>query len=510
MPSTLPVEPVSLSPEVTKPASFAQKWLPLALFSILWIDLIRLLSGPWDAREQYAYGWFVPFFAAALLFRRWQDRPAGPQDHRTTGPQDRSPWSVVRSPSSVVRSPWSVVRSPWSVVRGPLLPWSLGLLVLFSALLLLPFRVIYEISRDWPLISWLYTLDVVALTLFAFYLAGGRRWVKHFAFPVCFILIAVVWPYRIEKGLTQGLMQIVTAITVESLGWLNVPALQRGNIIELGVGTVGVDEACSGIRSFQSSLMAALLMGELYRLRIGWRALLVVAGIGLGFCFNVARTLLLSLQVNSHGVEILDKWHDPAGITITIACFFGLWAIAVLITRKTTAHFPSQISNLKSQISHFPSPNSYLLAVGCWTICALLATEAWYRYHERQASGDFHWTVQFPTDNPTYTPIELSERALKMLHHDAGGSSSWQTDGQVNWTAHFFRWNPTSVRQIISARIHRPEVCLPGSGMPLIENAGTKWLEVHGLRLPFRAYVYGAGSTPLYVFFCQWEDGSEK
>ena len=42
---------------------------------MLWLDLIRLLSTQWEAREQYAYGWFVPFFAAALLWRRWLDRP---------------------------------------------------------------------------------------------------------------------------------------------------------------------------------------------------------------------------------------------------------------------------------------------------------------------------------------------------------------------------------------------------------------------------------------------------
>ena len=28
--------------------------LPLALFSVLWLDLVRLLSGNWEAREQYA------------------------------------------------------------------------------------------------------------------------------------------------------------------------------------------------------------------------------------------------------------------------------------------------------------------------------------------------------------------------------------------------------------------------------------------------------------------------
>ena len=315
-------------------------WLPIAVFGVLWIDLIRLLSTQWETREQYAYGWFVPLFAAALLWRRWLDRPrAGLQDHRTTGQQ-------VRGPLSVVSGQWS--RSP--VVRS---------LVVSGLVVLLPLRVIYEINTDWPLISWVYTLIVVALTLYAFHLAGPpssvlcppssgpvvRRpwsvvspWVRHFAFPVCFILVAVVWPYRIEKGLTQDLMQVVASLTVELLGWLDIPALQRGNLIELGTGTVGIDEACSGIRSFQSCLMAALLMGELYRLRLRPRLALVAIGITLGFCFNVMRTLLLSYQANQQGLGAIEKWHDPAGLTITVACFFCLWALAVLITKWTRQH----------------------------------------------------------------------------------------------------------------------------------------------------------------------------
>jgi hypothetical protein len=107
------------------------------------------------------------------------------------------------------------------------------------------------------LISWIYTGIVVCITLRALHLAGGRSWVKHFAFPVALILVAVVWPYRIEKGLTQGLMRVVARLTVELLGWIDIPALERGNLIDLGSGTVGIDEACSGIRSFQSTLMAA-------------------------------------------------------------------------------------------------------------------------------------------------------------------------------------------------------------------------------------------------------------
>src|ERR1017187_1173661 len=65
--------------------------LPLLLFGVLWADLVRQLSYEWAAREQYAYGWFVPFFAAALLWRRWADRPSPLRLGRGQGKGEESP-----------------------------------------------------------------------------------------------------------------------------------------------------------------------------------------------------------------------------------------------------------------------------------------------------------------------------------------------------------------------------------------------------------------------------------
>src|SRR5205823_351135 len=150
------------------------------------------------------------------------------------------------------------------------------------------------------------------------------------------ILVAVAWPYRIEHALTQGLMRVVANLTVEVLGWFNIPAFQRGNLIEVSTGVVGIDEACSGIRSFQSTLMAALFLGELYVLRIPRRVLLLVGGIGLAFCFNVLRTLILTWHASSAGIASINKWHDPAGMSIFLISFACLWAIALWLRRRTT------------------------------------------------------------------------------------------------------------------------------------------------------------------------------
>lgn len=537
-------------------ASLIKRYLPLALFAVLWLDMFRLLSTQWETREQYAYGWFVPILALGLFWKRWQTRPLAAPKPGESGPATPKPGEggSVRNSEFEVQS--SELSSQHSVAQpAPSTP-RLFLVSIFC-FLLLPLRVIYEINTDWPLIAWLYALIVVALTLYAFRLADPfsglhvprsaprvsrftsyvssffSPWVKHFAFPVCFILVAVVWPYRIEKGLTQDLMQVVANITVEILGWLNIPALQRGNLIDLGTGTVGIDEACSGIRSFQSSLMAGLLMGELYRLRLGWRAGLVASGLFLGFCFNVVRTTILSYQANANGMSAIDKWHDPAGFTIAIACFGCLWLIALLIKKAETRKQKTDITPDAPPSTLHASPSSllqplafslytsraplhtphsalrtYLAAVGLWALLCIGVTELWYRAHTPKDSGVFHWSVALPANKPSFQRIELAPRTIKLLKYDQAATGKWRAEDGSEWSAHFFRWQPRSIESVINSRVHRPEVCLPASGLRQVSKSELIQIEAGQLTLPFRKYTYESDGRNLYVFFCQWEDGT--
>jgi hypothetical protein len=192
--------------------------------AVLWLWLFFHLHVEWSLNSQYNYGWSVPFLGLLLFYFRWQRRPA-PEPGKG--------------------------RPAAHVAMGCLL------------LLLLPIRVIEEANPDWRLLSWILALSVVAFSLLALYRAGGRAWLAHFAFPVCFPLAAVPWPVQFENATVQTMMRGVASIAVEITGWLGVGAYQIGNVIQLRNGFVGVDEACSGVKTFQAGLMVALVLGEM-------------------------------------------------------------------------------------------------------------------------------------------------------------------------------------------------------------------------------------------------------
>jgi exosortase len=446
-------------------------WLPVGVFGVLWADLIRELSKQWGAREQYAYGWFVPLLALALFWRRWVARPAA-------APQAIPGWTRV--------------------------------FVGAVALSLLPIRVVHEINADWPLCDWLLALVVVVLSLYGFFLAGGWPWVRHFWFPVSFILVAVIWPYRIEHDLTQGLMRVVAGLTVELLGWFDVPAFQHGNLIEINTGMVSIDEACSGIRSLQSTLMAALFLGELYMLKAPRRALLIAGGVAVAFCFNVLRTFILTWHAASSGLAALEKWHDPAGMTIFLACFGCLWVMAAKL-RTAKEH---RISDPGSQTAmlHAPGfiPRGYLFSVGCWALCVAGLNEVWYQAHESKKAGEFHWSVNFPTNAPAYKEIDLTPLVRGKTGSDFGRAGEWTDETGRQWRAYFFRWNSASIESVLRARVHRPDQCLPAAGLLQTVDGGLGYFQAGNLQLPFRQYTYESGAVVLQVFFCQWEDGDEE
>ena len=112
--------------------------------------------------------------------------------------------------------------------------------------------------------------------------------------------------------------------TVEALNLYHIPVLQHGDLIEVKTGLLGIDEACSGIRSLQATLMASIFLSELYRGSWPRCVLLVLSGVIIAFLCNVRRTFLLCWVAAKEGTGSISSWRDPAGFTILSISFLVL------------------------------------------------------------------------------------------------------------------------------------------------------------------------------------------
>ena len=479
----------------------------------LWFVLINDLRVEWTVNPQYSYGWAVPFLCAFLLWQRIQ---------KTESRQQK-------------------VETDFSF-RLPKFQLSAFQLFSFCALAFFyaPTRLMEEANPGWRLVSWALALEVVGLTLcfvgmaqsargeasdhvdgsrlpapssLPLALGTSRLAPRAFVFPICFFLVAVPWPTGMETSLIQGLTRADTGITTELLGWIGIPAIPHGNVIEVATGMVGIDEACSGIRSFQATLMIALFLGEFYSLSAWRRALCVFAGFALSVLFNLARMSLLVWVAARKGISAIASWHDPAGVTILVACFFSLWGMGVwLKSRKLKPEIPKAGSEKGTNEGGETSGRNFSVsafqflafALCAWILLTEFSVEAWYRLHESRVPAAAQWTVAWPANNPAFKELPIAGATRQILRYDEGRCASWQEEN-LTWQAVFLRWKPGRTA-VHLAQNHTPEVCMTAAGYKLDAISPQEWFEVNGLRMPFLAYQVMNAPRPYFVFYCLWDD----
>ena len=444
--------------------------LSAVVLGFLWFVLVNDLRVEWTLNPQYNYGWAVPFLCLYLA------------------------WRKIQNPESRIQNPKS----------APVAAAGFFLLAFLYA----PTRLVEEANPGWRLVSWALAVETVGLTLLAVYFALGGRWLKSLAFPVCYFLVAVPWPTMIEQPLIQHLTRADASTTVELLGWLGVPALQHGNVIEVATGEVGIDDACSGIRSFQATLMISLFLGEFYRLNFARRLVLVFGGFAMSFLFNLARMSVLVWVAADQGVGAIAKWHDPTGVTILVACFFCLWWLGIFLKseKAESGKRKSHVRNRKPgfDISKLSVFRISIFALFVWIAAVEISVEAWYRSHEAKLPPAQQWGIAWPTNNPAFEEMPLPAAARQILRYDEGRSAAWREDGTA-WQMIFLRWNPGRTALHL-AQNHTPEVCLTAAGHRLDVISEQEWIDADGLRLPFAVYQVTDATRPFFVFYCLWDD----
>ena len=435
----------------------------LASFAVVifWLLFFNQIRGEWEINPQYSYGYVVPLLGAVLFWRRWPDRP--------------SP-----NPS----------RSWWGVAIA------VGLL-----LTVFPVRVLFEANPEWRLLYWICGLQALGLSLCVLHWTGGNRWMQYFAPPLAFMLVALPWPMELERAAIQGLMQLVAGLTVGIVSLLGIPALQHGNLIEVGAGLVGIDEACSGVRSLQSSLMLSLFLGEMNRWT--WQRRLVLLGASMLFVLfaNLVRTTFLVWAAASRGIHQMEAWHDTAGMLVMLIVLPCLIGLSYLMKPKGLVEQPASLERTGLK----PIPRWVGFVVLLWLFAAELGTEIWYRVHEKKLVENVNWSVVWPEQAGHFRKMDLPENSKTVLRCSRSEAASWQDADGNDLSAFVLRWDPGRNSAQL-AKGHRPDICFPATGAKLVNDFGQVIIPASGFDLPFHYQSFLSGDKLLHVFYCLWSD----
>lgn len=454
---------VDASPAPPSPLARTFPWLVLLG---TWGTAARVFGGEWSAAPQYHYGWAVPALCAWLFWQRWADRPAA-QPARA------------------------------SVAAG-----------LVFALLFLPLRLVLEAFPDWRPALWLLAVLLTGVSLWWLHTAGGARWAGHFAFPVLFVLTGVPWPTAAEGALIHGLMRWNASLATEVVTALGLPAIQRGAVIDLGTTLVGVDEACSGIRSLQASLMLALLSGEIFRVARGRRIALVVIGVALALATNFARTLWLIWTAARSSTAMTAEQHDSAGVASMLVCVVGVALLGYRWRQRS-----SLAAETPSSRNAFRPPLAASLGIIIVLGIGEIGTELWFRLHENRRSHVqsanaplCDLTVHWPTTRADFRQLAIRPAVKTVLNTDSESAATWREPEGATVVVHLLRWEPRPVREAMLAKYHTPDVCLPAAGCLLRDRLPTVSIEAPGGTLPFQGFLFEEEGRPLHVYYLLAED----
>ena len=439
----------------------------LAFFAALaavWGWLFFILTGEWEANEQYSHGWFIPFLAGWIFWQRWTTRPAA---------EPARGLMLVAS---------------WLILFALVVPAALGILIAGA-------------YPDWRVVLWGLGVAAFAASVALTAIAGGWPWVPHLSFAYVFALVAIPWPTGPERWLTQELSLLAAQIAAWILPLLGIAAMCHGTTIDVGSEVLGVDDACSGIRSFQSSIMAALFLGELYALRWGYRISLVALGLFAAYGFNIVRMLVLSIAVANGGVDALDRLHDPAGFAILIATIGVLWLLCWAMQKIPGSQQPLATAKLQSGIGHIAKTPAFACVAAIVAMAVLAGgSEAWYWWKNKNAVRAPAWTVASADSARGEADEELGERVEEMLRYDRGFQRSWRDDGRRQWHLIFTEWEPKRM-SLHYAQPHLPEQCQRMIGREIVSKSELRKTEANGVTIAYNLYKIRAGADEFYLMY---------
>lgn len=445
----------------------------------LMVLLYTLLLWPeWGANPDLSHGFFAPVVFVLLL---WESRRAGPQRWWRAG-AGRTALVIAVLVGTVALFGISGLLAAsvgWShaVVKFVLAGTLAGFLL--ASLLVLSGEEVRVIPLNW--------ISVTAILLW--------------------VLVAPLPPGTYTR-LTLSLQTWVTDGVLQSLHVLGVPARQRGNVIELALTSVGVEDACSGIRSLLSCVYAGCFFAAWQVRHLAGRLALIVAAPVLAIAMNFLRSLTLTLLAND-GVDISGFWHDATGFAILGLTAAALAAGAVLLSPKS--------ETVAAVVA--PGQPARRVNIAYWSgLGALAALLLFFWIHARPAPASDSPGPDLPTLLPEVaegwevrTTPDLY-RFSSVLKTDTLFERTYlkHSDGRlVQFTAYVAYWRAGQVPVSLVAT-HTPDACWPGTGwIKVPSNEPQTVLAVGGRRLTVaeqRVFRDGAGFEQ-HVWFWHLYDG---
>jgi len=417
-------------------------WLNLGLVTALVTALTFYLWPQWRHNPDLSHGWFTPLIFLLLL-----------QEARSRGTQ-------------------RFLRPTAGLLGGVVACVALGLALLVAGGL-------YMAALEWThaLVAAMLTSALCALlaaTSLVFSLESVR--LMPFNWPagvaIALWLLSSPLPPGTYGTLTQGLQAGVTSVVLAVLHLLGIAAVQHGNIIQLTNVSVGIEEACSGVRSLMSCVYTGLFFSATLVRSPGARAWIIVLAAPLAVAMNLVRSLTLTL-LSHRGIEIRGTWHDVTGYAILGVTALLLAALALYLNRRKPSvsekprHVetatPGRVASVRPRLFQSVITTGLLLAVSV-AVLFVLNTRPSVRLDEAAPNlsallpASYNgWAVSPSTELSQFTSQLQTDRLAQTTYNRS------TSQGPREITVYLAYWSAGQT-PVSFVAAHTPDACWPSGG----------------------------------------------
>ena len=294
----------------------------------------------WREKQDYGFGWFVPLFVAYVVYDRWPRVAAGlrPIANSGTGRTVRGPvwlWSLLPAAAVMSLAAGGALFFLGALYRAAAGPSFAGTLAVTLGMAAVVLASIFLLAPAHSGSSVPAAVDRLALT-------------RLFVFPALVWLVSAPMITVVENNLSVFLRHQVTSVVFFIFDLLGLSLEQQGSVLLLPTGSVGVAEACSGIRSLTGCLFAGSFLAAVF-LDSRWKKVaLVVASLLLAFLTNVLRSIFLTGWSYRYGPAAIEGGvHDTAGYVVLGLTVIGLLCLLPVLNRRNGPRTASDESPMK-------------------------------------------------------------------------------------------------------------------------------------------------------------------
>lgn len=397
-----------------------------ALMSLTYFDGIKELLRIWEVKEEYSYGYMVPFIT---LFFIWQKK------------------EVLEKVS---------FDGTWMGV----------LLVVFGLLLF----ILGELSTLYLVIQ--YSLVIVIFGVLLSFM--GRKAFAIILVPLVILIFMIPLPAFFLREISNQLQLISSSIGVAVIRLFDISVYLEGNVIDLGSYKLQVVEACNGLRYLFPLMTLGFIAAYLYNVRLWKRVVLFLSTIPITVLMNSFRIGMIGVMVEYWGQSMAEGFlHDFEGWVIFMACTVVLvaemWVLNKIgrdsrpLREVFGLEFPEKAPE-NSEVRERAIPKPFILSVLVIAIVAgasFLMPERTDIIPERKAFADFPMHLgEWKGREDRLEQIYLDE--LKLDDYIIADYAN-ENKNLVNFYVAYY------ATQKKGQSSHSPRTCMPGGGWKIQE-----------------------------------------